>query len=215
VASNFPTTAVPGRLKELLSRLPQMGVPDKATQKWLISAGYAGGNAMTILPVLRFVGVIASDGSPTGLWHALRRGDEEGRAEFANAIRQAYADLFAVHPDAHRRDSEALRNFFRAHTTGGEKTQQRLVQTFRTLAEFGDFDSAAISAPTRSREDHQRRTESTAITVSPRASSVPTAPELTLNVNLQLQLPATADADVYDKLFSAMRKHLMGLTDED
>ena len=38
-------------------------------------------------------------------------------------------------------------------------------------------------------------------------------PGMTLNVNIQLQLPATAEGEVYEKLFAAMRKHLMGLTD--
>jgi Family of unknown function (DUF5343) len=191
-----------------------MGMPEKATQKWLAAAGYSGGNAMTILPVLRFVGIIGKDGSPTEVWQALRRGDQQGRAEFAAAVRRAYADLFSIHPDAHRKDAEALRNFFRAHTTGGEQVQMRMVQTFKALTEFGDFDaegpptavstSSADEAPVmRSRND-----------VSPVTSRIaPAGAELTLTVNLQLQLPATTDADVYEKLFGAMRKHLMGLSD--
>jgi hypothetical protein len=35
---------------------------------------------------------------------------------------------------------------------------------------------------------------------------------MTLNVNIQLQLPATAESEVYEKLFAAMRKHLIELT---
>lgn len=186
-----------------------MGVPERATQKWLVSAGYAGGNAMTILPVLRFVGIIGSDGSPTELWQALRRGDAAGRARFADAVRRAYADLFAVHPDAHRKDAEALRNFFRAHTSGGDQVQQRMVQTFKALAEFGDFDQPSeVARPESPRVATQEAPEPPPVR-APRLGT-----ELALTVNLQLQLPATADGDVYDKLFAAMRKHLMGLTDD-
>jgi hypothetical protein len=46
-----------------------------------------------------------------------------------------------------------------------------------------------------------------------RETIVPDIPGLTLNVNLQLQLPATSDGEIYEKLFGAMRKHLMGIAE--
>ena len=37
------------------------------------------------------------------------------------------------------------------------------------------------------------------------------APPVNVAINLSLELPATADADVYDKLFEAMSRHLGNL----
>lgn len=204
----YAYTTVPGKLRDLLGAIPKMGVPEKATQKWMDGIGYRGGNAHTILPVLRFVGVIDKDGVPTDVWKALRRNDKTGRAAFAAAVRDAYSDLFAVYPDANRKDDEALRNFFRAHTTLGDKAQGNIVQSFKVVTEFGDFDAERLLEKPPSEK--------------PPKHPVPPAPEhglelgggkgVSLSVAIQLQLPATSDGEVYEKLFAAMRKHLIDLT---
>jgi hypothetical protein len=32
---------------------------------------------------------------------------------------------------------------------------------------------------------------------------------VTVNVNIRLELPATQDADVYDKIFESLKKHIL------
>ena len=90
---------------------------------------------------------------------------------------------------------------------GGEQVQAKLVQTFEVLTEFAEFDTAPPDAAAASRgkieKPHQKN--------EGRAQDQAIA-GLALTVNIQLQLPATSDGEVYDKLFGAMRKHLMGLT---
>jgi hypothetical protein len=211
-SQKYPYTALPGRLRDLLASIPKMGVPPLATHKWMESIGYRGGNARTILPVLRFVGVVGKDGTPTNVWKALRRNDKGGRAEFAGAVRSAYADLFSTHPDAHRKDNEALRNFFRATTDAGDQAQQKMVQTFKVLTEFGDFDAVLPAAPAVRNGGEGQEKLSPKTPVEQIEQIVPGTPGVTLNVNIQLQLPATAESEVYEKLFAAMRKHLIDLT---
>ena len=47
----------------------------------------------------------------------------------ANAIRKAYSDLFKMYPDAHKKDDETLKNFFRPTTKAGEQVVERMVDT--------------------------------------------------------------------------------------
>ena len=206
---NYPYTTVPGRLREILSKAPTMGRPTKITQEWLKQAGWTSSNDRSVIPVLRFVGIVGSDGSPTGLWDAVRVQDSSHRAQLADAIRKAYADLFSMYPDAHRKDAEALRNFFRANTGGGEQVQSKLVQTFQVLTQFADFGAEAPTPTGSTPKDTRAKVDEKLAEVRVPAT---VAPELALNVNIQLQLPATSDGEIYEKLFSAMRKHLMGLT---
>jgi hypothetical protein len=122
----------------------------------------------------------------------------------------AYAELFATHPDAHRKDNEALRNFFRANTDAGDQALQKMVQTFKVLTEFGDFD-AEVPTTTPTRENGAGSGEKPA--AKKPVEQIAQGPAgMTLNVNIQLQLPATAESEVYEKLFAAMRKHLIELT---
>jgi hypothetical protein len=206
----YPYTTVPNKLRSLLQQAPQMGRPDKVTVTWLKKAGYTSSNDPSMIGVLKFVGVLGPDGRPSNLWDAFRAPTDENKARLADAIRKGYADLFALFPDANRRDVESLRNFFRANTGGGDRVQRLLVQSFQVLTEFADFDAEvpedAVTGDGGGRQQAPARLQR-------REKIVPDVPGLTLNVNLQLQLPATSDGDVYEKLFGAMRKHLMGIAE--
>jgi hypothetical protein len=153
---------------------------------------------------------LGPDGRPTNLWDAFRAPTDEYKARLADAIRKTYADLFQLFPDANRRDAEALRNFFRANTGGGDRVQRLLVQSFQVLVEFADFDA---EVPEEALTGDGAGREQTTTRQQRREKIVPDVPGLTLNVNLQLQLPATSDGEVYEKLFGAMRKHLMGIAE--
>jgi hypothetical protein len=214
----FPYTTVPNNLRKLLSKLPTLGAPPKASQAWLASVGFSGGNNKSLLPVLRHIGVIDNVGVPTDYWIALRSDD---KVKFAEAVRNGYADLFVTYPDAHTQDDETLRTFFRTHTGLAEKAQSFCVRTFRVLVEFGDFSKQSGSGK-RAKQTGKATNGVGRGTggandgggdSSGREGSgeSPAQQPLALTVNLQIELPPSADGDVYDKLFAAMGKHLKGL----
>ena len=188
----------------MLEKIPTIGTPSKADQQWLEGLGFGGGNNRMNLALLRQVGVIDGSGRPTEMWRALRAKD---KTKFGAAVRRHYADLFAMYPDAHRKDDEALIAFVRSRTDYAEQTQRLAVRTFKVFTEFGEFGSDAgpdvideEGEDTTKRERVQRRRQ-------PSREDAGVA----LTVNIQLQLPPSADGDVYDKLFAAMGKHLKGL----
>ncbi len=126
-------------------------------------------------------------------------------------MRKAYADLFSLYPDAHKKDDEALRNFFRSKTTAGARMQQQMVKTFKVFSNYGDFDATFTTSPSvAAPSDAPAPTKETTKGVRT-IERVAGKNGLTLNVTIQLQLPASADGEVYDKLFEAMGKHLKGL----
>lgn len=209
--SKYPYTTVPGKLRDLLKKIPNVGRPEKVTVAWLKSAGWTSSNDPSMIPVLKFVGLVGQDGRPSEVWDAARSSNKAGKIRVGEALKAAYADLFALYPDAHRKDTESLRNFFRTHTGGGEQVQAKMVQTFQILAEFGEFEA---TAPAGDADGHPVEPESAPS--GPRTvghAAKPVAPGMSLTVNIQLQLPATADAGVYESLFASMRKHLVELTE--
>lgn len=208
----YPYTTVPNNLRKLLQKLPTLGAPPKATQKWLESIGFSGGNNRSLLPVLRHIGVINQSGEPTEYWTALRSGD---KAKFADAVRKGYADLFTTYTDAHEQNAETLQTFFRTHTGLGEKAQSFCVRTFKVLVEFGDFDKptktkAKVAEVAEERED-KLDLGSAGGGGGGDGGGKPTPQPFALTVNLQIELPPSADGEVYDRLFAAMAKHLKGL----
>ncbi len=203
--SQYPFATSQTGLKKILEGIPGWVTPDKVNGPWLAGVGFSGGAAAQSLAALRGVGIVGTDGKPTELWAALRTKD---RVKFAAGIRAHYSQFFATYSDANRKDTEALLALVRSQTGYGEETQRRVVTTFKTFCEFGDFDADAPGNDGGEVEPDVKPKGgkgSKAIVREAAGSGV------ALTVNLQLQLPASADGDVYEKLFAAMAKHLKGL----
>lgn len=195
--AEYPYVLVPKRLGNFLKHIQIAGVPPKVNRVYLKSAGFKSSNDERIPVVLRFIGFLDSAGIPTEAYKKYRN-KAEAPTVLGNAIRQAYSDLFKMYPDAHQKDSEALRNFFIPHTTAGERVLSAIGSTFQTLCANAKFDiSEAV--------------------VGEVGAPVPTPPAVSktlglqsLTINLQLTLPETTNSSVYEEIFKAMKKYLLG-----
>lgn len=207
--ADFPYSPHAAKVKQFLDHVQKAGVPEKVTLKYLEKVGFKSTNDRYLLGILKFLGFVDASGVPTKTWSDYRNRQTAG-ATLAAAMRRAYADLFKTYPDADRKDNEALRNYFSAHTKVAESTLGLIVTTFKALAAIGDFEAAPAVGGVESAEDTAapaRRRAATAVRSELDARpATPGAP--TININIQLQLPATEDAGIYDKLFAALKKHL-------
>jgi len=203
-------TTVPSDLQDFLSKVPQFGVPSSVDAQWLAQVGFATSNQRSILNVLRAIDAIDDDGKPTEVWSAIRSKNRKG---IGQAIRNAYADLFSTFSDPHKKDDEAIANFYRASTTYSSATLQRVIRTFRVLTEIADLDasepSAGSSSSSKEKKDDEKGAGTKEAPLLP-----PTQAPVHLTVNIQLQLPATAEGKVYEQLFRAMRENLIDLVDQ-
>lgn len=103
--AEFPYIPTPAAVKRFLTHIQSAGIPAKVTVKYLEQVGFKSKNDRQLLSILKFIGFADSSGLPTPVWQAYRRKDKAGQI-LAEAIRQAYADLFKTFPDAHRKDNE-------------------------------------------------------------------------------------------------------------
>jgi hypothetical protein len=205
--ADFPYSPHAASAKRFLDHVQKAGVPEKVTQKYLEKVGFKSKNDRYILGILKFLGFVDSTGVPTETWRAYRNKESAG-AVLAAAMRKAYGDLFRTYPDAHRKDSEALRNYFSARTTVAESTLGLIVNTFKTLAGAADFESAVPVAADKSATGEAIPADNTAKVRRDVAGDDRAPAEPAININIQLQLPATDDGAIYDKLFAALKKHL-------
>ena len=194
-------TTKPTSLAKFLDHIQTAGVPPKVNGAYLKSVGFRDSNDTSVIRVLKSVGFVDAAGTPTPSWRAYRD-RSKGRAVLGEAVKRAYRDLFETYPDADRKDTEALRNFFSAHSTAGNEALALAVRTFKALAGGADFEG-----PTESPESEP--------VVAVQESPLPTlqvgshAVRPTIAVNVELHLPATDDPKVWESLFAAMRKHLL------
>jgi len=198
--AEFPYTTVPGKIKPFFQKIQEAGLPSKVTQKWINSIGFTSSNDPSIIPLLKKLGFIDRSGVPTEL-RARYRDKDLAPKVMAEAIKNAYKELFETYPDAYRKDKEALRNFFASQTGKAENTIEKMIQTFKALCELADFESNSEEYP------HNEVVPSREGLTTLMEKQTPKG--LTINVNIQLQLPATTDEEVYDKLFRSLKRNLL------
>jgi len=209
VADNYPYHVNTANVKKFMEHVQKGGVPTKVNGTYIKSVGFGSSNDRKILTIVKFIGFVDNSGIPTELWRKFRHKDD-GKKVMAAALRKSYATLFETYPDANRKDNEALRNFFSSRTDVSEGTLTLMVRTFKTLAEFADFEATTeddlLNADTNMGEEPEVGKDGG--TVVKRKLTAGT-PGMTVNINIQLQIPATDNAETYDSFFAAMKKHLL------
>ncbi len=121
MAAEYPYVLTPDAFRDFVTKLKTVGVPDKVNKQFIASLGFKSSNHQKFPGVLKFVGLVDSAGKPTQEYRAALRDPKSGPGALAGYIREAYSGLFDVYTDAHRKDDEALRNFFAARTDLGDR----------------------------------------------------------------------------------------------
>jgi hypothetical protein len=192
--AEFQYTTVPGKLKKLLSKIHEVGVPSKASNKWLKSIGFNSSNDGTLLTILKFIHFIDSSNVPMAKWTEYR-GTNHAHV-LASAIREGYADLYATYPDAHSRNVSELENVFSTSSSAGKQVIGLTVRTFQKLCEQADFSASGVPK-------HPGTPD-----VLP--SGVPSMghAQPSLHIDIQVHISPDAKPEQIEQIFSSMAKHL-------
>ena len=202
--AKLPYVTAYGNIAKALKKIQQASTPPRFTHDFLATKlAMSGGSARPVVPFLKRIGFIASDGTPTNLYKQFRGTDEGRGAAAAAGLRQGYAPLYEVNEYAHVLDEPKLKSLV-VQVTGeaqDSKTVSAITRSFMTLNEFADHEAvpAAVS-------------QAETVATLPAAGEVGGAgpsPKLGLNYTINLQLPATSDVAVFDAIFKSLREHLL------
>ena len=193
-----------GNIAKALEKIQAASTPPRFTQDFLeTKLAMSGGSATPVIPFLKRIGFIASDGSPTDLYKQFRGTASERGAAAAEGLRRGYAPLYEVNEYAHELSEPALKSLI-VQVTGEEKdsvTVTRIAKSFKAVDQYANHEAEPETMeglePTRPPEDQGSR------------SGAP-APKLGLNYTINLQLPATSDIAVFNAIFKSLREHLLG-----
>jgi hypothetical protein len=175
--------------------------------------GFKGGSSRPIIPLLKRIGFLTDDGAPTELYRQFRNESTRGRA-MAEALRKGYSEIFSINEYAHELERKKFGDLV-TQVTGSEKGNSAdglTVSTFFNLKEYADFDADAgpeidVEPATllpRAEENGQQA-------ASPRRMREQSEDiGLNLSYTINLNLPETTDINVYNAIFEAVRKNLLG-----
>jgi len=199
--ANFTYATVVSKIKPLLGKVNEVGIPAKINKAWLKSLGFKSSNDVALIGVLKFIGFIDSNNVPTQAWKEYR-GSKHKRV-LGNAIREGYSDLYAVYPDAHKRTNEEIDHVFSTNSSAGKQVISKAISTFRALVEEAEFSAAkGQSAP----EEKPVQKGEPVVQTPPSFEQGMSDPSL--HIDVQIHISPEATADQIDQVFASMAKHL-------
>lgn len=202
---DYAYTTVTGKIKPLLEKIRTVGVPQKVSDAWLKTLGFKSSNDRTLMGVLKFIDLIDQSGIPTARWSAYRGANY--RMVLGEAIRNGYADLYAVYPDAHTRPNTELQHVFSTSSSAGQQVVVKTVQTFKALVEEADFPVNAAPTETTMRTGPLHIP---AAAHAPQMPQVPSSAGPEVHIDIQIHISPESTAAQIDKIFESMAKHLYG-----
>lgn len=200
-------TQVYGQLPEFLKKIQEGQAPSKFTQQHLKDIGFASTNHRAFIPLLKAIGFLSSDGSPTTRYHQYRD-QSQSRAVLGEAIKEAYSDLFLIKSHPKKSDKSLIQGKFKSTHNTSDIAAERMAKTFFSLLDLADIDHAPKKALVEEvKKELAIETETPAPNAAPASQALATPG---LHYNIQIHLPATKDVEVFNAIFKSLKEHLLG-----
>jgi hypothetical protein len=127
----------------------------------------------------------------------------------AEALREAYAELFVIKDPPTDKDKALIEGKFKSAHNVADRPAELMSRTFLALAKIADFSqSPKVTEPIREIEQkvqNDKDGERQKIEVIKENLLVPPS----LHYNIQIHLPSTKDVEVYSAIFKSLKEHLL------
>lgn len=209
MSDKLPFMNSTGLISKILDKIIEAQTPPRYSQDFQdAKLGYGSGSARAFLPLLRRIGFIGADGTPTQIYKEFRSESLRGQA-MAKAIKIGYAPLYTVSEYAHDLDATKLKDAV-IQVTGHPKdssTVKAIVGTFNALKNYADFEAIDGNSSDEAPEEKQI---SSNLPASP-AQAAPISPSRGMNLSytINLNLPETKDPEVFDAIFTSLKAKLL------
>lgn len=199
-------------LAAILDSIKTAQAPEKFTVRFLEALEFKSTSDRLVISVLKALGFLADDGRPTQRYFDFLD-QTQSAAVLAQALREAYADLYAVNIHADQLTRDEVKNKFRTLSQGqySEDVLDKMAATFTALVGLADFKASRsnIPAPTHNPADPERNEQTPDESPKDRGGMDNRGLQFpSLVYNIQLVLPESRDPAVYDAFFTSLRKHL-------
>ena len=192
-------------LPAIMEKIVAGAAPDKFNVDHLKGLGFKSSGDRAIIPLLKDLGFLTPDGTPTARYLAYRD-PSRSRQVMGEALREAYGDLFLINDNLTANDRAAIEGKFKSTCNSTDRVAELQAATFLGLLKMADVSKAAppkaapeIKAEVVPPEDsgHDSRAR--------RGGGVP----LDLRYTIEVHLPATKDIEVFNAIFKSLRENLM------
>lgn len=185
--------------------------PAKFTNKFLEQLEFKSTNDRLFIGVLKFLEFIDSSGIPQDRYFKFLD-KTQSKQILAEAIKDAYSDLFTVNVKANEMSSADVKNKLKTLTQGSKSDTILgcMANTFTALVKYADFSKQipkelALKKVEPEIYENTNQSEPQKMTHELINKKITTE----MHYNIQIHLPETRDIAVYDAIFKSLKEHLL------
>jgi hypothetical protein len=197
----LPTTYTQAysQLGEFFNKIRDAQAPDKFTIQQLKDFGYKSNNHRAIIPLIKSLGFLSGDGTPTQRYHDYRN-HSLSKVVMGQAIKEAYSDIFLIKAKPTAADRPLIEGKFKSFHNASDVVAGLMTKTFYALLELADLNSEQPTKPNTEQEQPPQSGD---------GGSKLKGHSVGLHYNIQIHLPATKDVEVYNAIFKSLKDHLL------
>ena len=197
-------------IPSLFQKVIEGTAPEKFTIAHLRGLGFNSSNDNSFIPLLKALGFLTEDGTPTKRYHEYRD-KSKSKGIMAQAIRESYGDLFHINEKPTEVNKDEIIGKFKSTFNTSDRVAEQQTRTFYALLKLADLD--AISKTKNEFEEVKEISENDkkggALSVQSEKLNLFNRSFSGLRYNIEIHLPATKDIEVYNAIFKSLREHLI------
>jgi DNA-binding MarR family transcriptional regulator len=202
---NIPYMNSVKKLHAMLDAIQNAGIPETFNKDFLVDLGYTSSYDTALIKVLRYLGFLDSSNKPQDSYRQFVD-HTKAKKVLGDRIRIAFDDLYLSDKNAHSKQTNQLKGWFKTKTGGSDAVAMKIASTFKSLADYAEFTDNIKEKVTPPKDDDD---------TSPSGNNdiPPIIPPKTTDIGLvyrfEIHLPDTQNVDTFRAIFKALREELM------
>jgi hypothetical protein len=189
------------RIPDIFSKIRDGQAPERFTNQLLKDWGFNSTNDRGFIGLLKSLGFLSADGKPTQRYHDYRD-HSRSKQVMAQALREAYGDIFLIKEKPATTDEAAINGKFKSFHNASDNVAGLMTRTFLGLLPLADLNAKPEAHAAEPAQSFLPKVEMP-------AQQPPThATRAALHYNIQIHLPPTKDIEVYNAIFKSLKEHL-------
>lgn len=199
------------KVQAIMDKIIAGTAPEKFTTAHLKTIGFGASNDRAIVPLLKDLGFLSTEGVPTQRYHDYRNSARSAHV-LGEALKEAYPEIFHITETPSQDDKPAIQGLFKStHNVSGQ-VAGFMANTFLILLEIADVSHGADIKTTKAttHKTEVKKKEDTNIKTNVlKEAVIPNQGAVNLRYNIEIHLPATNEIEVYNSIFKSLKEHLL------
>lgn len=190
-----------GQLAKFFEAIREGTAPEKFTRQYLKDLGFKSSNHHALIPLLKGLGFLTADGSPTNRYLEFLD-KSKWRKVLGEALKEKYSDIFTLKAKPTKSDKNMIEGKFKSTYNYSDNVAGLSASTFLALLEIADLSGSVSEVELAPALGLEAKPSEPPISLPQNA--IPS-----FHYNIQIHLPPTKDIEVYNAIFKSLRDHLL------